>query len=62
MQQAINPSAVQVSPGLSISVLKQLLGAVLLGGLLLYGAGFASMNVAHSVAHDTRHAFAFPCH
>jgi len=34
----------------------------LLGGLMVYGAGFAGTAVLHDAAHDTRHAFAFPCH
>jgi cobalt transporter subunit CbtB len=28
----------------------------------LLGAGFAPIEVVHNAAHDTRHAFAFPCH
>jgi len=36
--------------------------AMILGGVLLYGAGFASANTLHNAAHDGRHAFAFPCH
>lgn len=37
-------------------------GAVLAGAILILLAGFASASVAHDAAHDTRHAFAFPCH
>jgi len=62
MQQAINTTAVQARPSISLSVIKQIVGAALLGGVLLYGVGFASMGVAHNAAHDARHAFAFPCH
>ena len=36
--------------------------AILLGAVLIAGAGFASPNVLHNAAHDARHAFAFPCH
>ena len=36
--------------------------ALLLGAFFLYGAGFAQPNALHSAAHDSRHAFAFPCH
>lgn len=36
--------------------------AMILGGVLVYGAGFASANTLHNAAHDGRHAFAFPCH
>jgi cobalt transporter subunit CbtB len=36
--------------------------AALLGTFLILGAGFAPISVIHNAAHDTRHAFAFPCH
>jgi cobalt transporter subunit CbtB len=36
--------------------------AVLFGALLIYGAGFAGPASLHNAAHDTRHAFTFPCH
>ena len=37
---------------------------VVAGVALLYAVGFAagSGDVLHNVAHDTRHAAAFPCH
>ncbi|MGE5201825.1 MAG: CbtB domain-containing protein [Acidobacteriota bacterium] len=36
--------------------------AALLGAFLVLGAGFAPISAVHNAAHDTRHAFAFPCH
>jgi len=36
--------------------------ATLLGAFLVLGAGFAPISIVHNAAHDTRHAFAFPCH
>jgi len=36
--------------------------AMLLGTFLVYGAGFANANALHEAAHDSRHAFSFPCH
>ena len=36
--------------------------AVLFGGLILWGVGFAPIPVLHNAAHDTRHSMAFPCH
>jgi len=36
--------------------------AILLGLFFLLGAGFAPIEAVHNAAHDTRHAFAFPCH
>ena len=36
--------------------------AVLLGLLLLFGAGFAQSQSFHDAAHDVRHSMGFPCH
>lgn len=36
--------------------------ALLLGTFLVIGTGFAGSDVVHNAAHDSRHAFAFPCH
>lgn len=36
--------------------------AVALGAVLLFGAGFASMEALHNAAHDSRHSAGFPCH
>ncbi len=36
--------------------------AIVLGVFILYGVGFAQPQLLHDAAHDTRHAFAFPCH
>ena len=36
--------------------------AMLLGLFLVFGAGLAQPDMLHNAAHDTRHAFAFPCH
>ena len=36
--------------------------AILMGVFLVYGVGFASPGAIHNAAHDSRHAFAFPCH
>jgi cobalt transporter subunit CbtB len=35
---------------------------LLLGVLILFGAGFAGPQMIHNAAHDTRHTFVFPCH
>ena len=40
----------------------QLLAAATLGIVILFGVGFAPMDMAHNAAHDTRHSVAFPCH
>lgn len=33
-----------------------------LGAALIFAAGFSNAQVMHDVAHDQRHAIAFPCH
>ena len=40
----------------------QTIGALIFGIMILFAVGFAPMDVAHNVAHDTRHTLAFPCH
>lgn len=40
----------------------QLIGAFLLGSILLYGAGFVNTAAVHNAAHDARHSQGFPCH
>ena len=34
----------------------------LLGAIIVFGVGFAGLPQVHDAAHDTRHAFNFPCH
>ncbi len=36
--------------------------AIALGVFILLGVGFAQPDALHNSAHDTWHAFAFPCH
>jgi cobalt transporter subunit CbtB len=36
--------------------------AMLLGVFMIAAVGFAGPEVLHNAAHDSRHAFAFPCH
>lgn len=67
MQQTSNSPAshhsdIRTDARLSFSTITQIAGASILGLVLLYGAGFASVDIAHNAAHDARHAFAFPCH
>lgn len=47
---------------LALSKPLQLVGAVLLGTIILYGAGFVNTAAVHNAAHDTRHSQGFPCH
>ena len=46
----------------SISKPLQIAAAVLLGTIILYGAGFVNIAAVHNAAHDTRHSQGFPCH
>lgn len=53
------------SPALALPLSQRLilaLGSCLLGGALIFCAGFASMDMLHNAAHDARHSAAFPCH
>lgn len=36
--------------------------ALALGVLFVFAAAFAGPEVVHNAAHDSRHAFTFPCH
>jgi len=40
----------------------QLIGAFLLGTVVLYGAVMVQSPAVHSAAHDMRHSAGFPCH
>ncbi|PTX57517.1 cobalt transporter subunit CbtB [Litoreibacter ponti] len=54
---AQNADATQADAGLM-----GIVGAIMLGALLLFSAGFAQATVMHESSHDMRHAMAFPCH
>ena len=54
-----------VSSSLVLSASDRLVAGLiglLLGSFLVFGAGLANSAVLHDTAHDTRHAFGFPCH
>ncbi len=61
MSTLATTSAISV-PTVGTRVLSQLVAALILGSVIIYGAGFANMGVAHSAAHDARHSQGFPCH
>ncbi len=46
----------------TVSKTLQLFSVFLLGSIIIYGAGFAQIPVAHNAAHDVRHSQGFPCH
>ena len=60
----MNSNNIDTFESTSVSSTKnlQLLAAAVLGMVILFGVGFASMGMAHNAAHDTRHSVAFPCH
>lgn len=64
---ALDESAVKqeaLSAGLfqRMAAVRPAILAIVLGVFILYGVGFAQPQLLHDAAHDTRHAFAFPCH
>jgi cobalt transporter subunit CbtB len=44
------------------SIVSSLIGALLLGSVIVFATGFSGTSAAHNAAHDMRHANAFPCH
>lgn len=51
-----------VSQAATASAAAPAIFALLLGAFLVIGTGFAHSDAIHNAAHDSRHAFAFPCH
>jgi cobalt transporter subunit CbtB len=64
MQQQATTAKHTETGTFSVSVSRplQIVGAVLLGTIILYGAGFVNTAAVHNAAHDTRHSQGFPCH
>ena len=58
--QAAAPRA--SSQSTTISKTLQLAAAFVLGGVIVYAAGFVNTAAVHNAAHDTRHSQGFPCH
>lgn len=58
----INVSLRQAKPQVAAQGLLPGVAAIVLGFLVLFVVGFAQSAALHNTAHDTRHAFAFPCH
>ena len=55
-------SARSLAPAAAQSRIAAALLAILLGLVLVGGAGFVQTDALHAAAHDTRHAFGLPCH
>ncbi|AJQ92161.1 CbtB domain-containing protein [Gynuella sunshinyii] len=43
-------------------LLPQVIAALAAGFLVVMAVGFMPLDQVHNASHDTRHAFAFPCH
>ena len=52
----------RAAPASIASAIVPAASAIMLGVFVLFGVAFAGPEVIHNAAHDTRHAFAFPCH
>tara|TARA_B100001142_G_C13885217_1_gene481716 strand:- start:279 stop:467 length:189 start_codon:yes stop_codon:yes gene_type:complete len=46
----------------STSQVGAIVGAIVIGGFLLFASGFAQATIVHDSTHDLRHSMAFPCH
>ena len=55
--QSMAPQRLQV-----LSAATALLGAALVGAIIVFAVGFSDISAAHNAAHDMRHANGFPCH
>ena len=61
--QTSTSSTIHTAPiSITFSKSLQLVSAMLLGIVILYGAGFVQTSTAHNAAHDMRHSQGFPCH
>lgn len=62
MTKTVKAVALSQTEAQSSADLMGIAGAVVLGLILLFAAGFAQASIVHDTAHDTRHAMSFPCH
>ena len=60
--QSVSRQLASPAIALPVSARWPALAALLLGLLLVAGAGFAAPSFIHNATHDTRHAFGLPCH
>ena len=59
---AFNVQKLEISKSQVSGSTKALLGAFLLGVVMVFATGFSSTSAVHNAAHDMRHTNAFPCH
>ena len=64
MQNQTSIASANSTTTISTTIAKplQLIGAFLLGAMIVYAAGFVNTAAVHNAAHDTRHSQGFPCH
>ena len=64
MQNQISTATAKRTATISTTIAKplQLIGAFLLGAMIIYAAGFVNTSAVHNAAHDMRHSQGFPCH
>ena len=62
MNNTVDTTSVDIKVESNRYKLVQIIGAILLGMVLLYGVGFSPLQAAHDAAHDTRHSYGLPCH
>lgn len=59
---AFNVQKLEISTSQVSATTKALMGALLLGVVMVFATGFSSTSAVHNAAHDMRHTNAFPCH
>lgn len=62
MSQGSKTLTVQAESSQLEAKVSQIVAAALLGLIVVFGVGFAPMDIVHNAAHDTRHSVSFPCH
>lgn len=62
MAQVIKSAAITLETEFLSS--RRLAGMMVLGfgALMIFGTGLAGADLLHDAAHDSRHAYGFPCH
>jgi cobalt transporter subunit CbtB len=64
MQNQTSAASANSTATISTTIAKplQLIGAFMLGAMIVYAAGFVNTAAVHNAAHDMRHSQGFPCH
>ncbi len=58
----MNLTQTQTASTARANVVMQAILAAVIGGLVVFTAGFANSDALHDAAHDVRHSTGFPCH